>query len=89
MSGRLRPRWPSSEATPATVSAARARRAVREALDAWDDLDLPLDHATAVLAVACVGGPGSVPKDHAQRGRAYVDARGAVSLQARFADVGL
>ena len=64
-------------------------RAVREVLDGWDDLDLPLDHATAVLAVACAGGAGSVPRDHAQRARAYVDSRGAVSLQARFAEVGL
>ena len=66
-----------------------APRGLREALRGWVEVGIPLDHAIAVLCVASIAGPGGVPDDHGVRARAYIDERGAVSLQRRFDAVGL
>ncbi|HET7900719.1 MAG TPA: adenylate/guanylate cyclase domain-containing protein [Candidatus Nanopelagicales bacterium] len=67
----------------------RAARYVREALDIMLELDLPLDHAAVVLAVACAGGPSAPPPADLERARTYLAERGAVAMQRLYAAAGL
>lgn len=49
-------------------------------LDGWHDAHLPLDHAFAVLTLACALPSGGVPDEHVGEARAYLVGLGGVSL---------
>ncbi len=57
-----------------------ARQLVGTALDAWDNMDFPLDHAIATLCAIHALGADDVPGTHVQQSRAYLEDLRAVSM---------
>ena len=68
------------------VTGEAVRQGVVDALDGWQQLDLPLDHALAVTASAWVVPGRSLPAAHLELARTTLDGLGARGLLARLDD---
>ena len=63
---------------------APALAGVLEALDEWERMDLPLDHASATIAAMWVTAAPAVLSEHVDRARATLERLGARGLLARL-----
>jgi hypothetical protein len=82
----LRGHWTALIRNTATAAVAcleqldGAESAMTDALEAWSDADLPLDHAAATLCALQVLSPADLPAAHIDRARTYLLALRATSM---------
>jgi len=72
------------DAGDAAEARATAADAMAASLDAWEELELPLDHALAVIAASWVLPPDGLPDAHLARARSTLESLGASGLLAQL-----